>query len=108
MDLIKPSEGRVEVLGLNPRADSVALKHHIGYVSENPSLYSWMRVHEIVDYVTTLHGQADTSEADRLVDRFGLDRNARIGSLSRGQAAQVGLVCALGHKPDLLILDEPV
>jgi ABC-2 type transport system ATP-binding protein len=108
MDIIRPTSGGLDVLGMDPQADSVALKHRIGYVSENPSLYGWMTVAEIVKYACDLNGVVDRAESDRLIDRFGLDQSAKVGSLSRGQAAQVGLVCALSHRPELLILDEPV
>lgn len=108
LGLIRPSGGKVEVLGADPQGDSVAIKRRVGYVSENPSLYKWMRVHEILSYTAGLQPNWDDREAERLIDRFGLDPNAKIKTLSRGQAAQVGLVCALSHKPDLLILDEPV
>lgn len=108
MDIIKPTSGSIEVLGWDPQKDSVPLKRRIGYVSENPSLYGWMRVAEIVNYVCELNDLDDRSEAERLIDRFQLDGSAKVSELSRGQAAQVGLVCALAHKPELLILDEPV
>ena len=108
MDIIKPTSGSLKVLGWDPQKDSVELKRRIGYVSENPSLYGWMRVGEIVKYVCDLHELDDRTEADRLIERLELDRSAKVGSLSRGQAAQVGLVCALAHSPEILILDEPV
>ena len=107
MDAIRATSGQALVLGSDPHVGSVSIRTRIGYVSENHGLFEWMRVREIVAYSAGLRINWDAQEAERLMDGFGLDREARIGSLSRGQAAQVALVCALGHHPELLILDEP-
>jgi ABC-2 type transport system ATP-binding protein len=79
----------------------------IGYLSEDHDLPRWMRIHELLRYNRAFYPGWDPAYADELVDTFGLDRGAKIKTLSRGQRAQAGLVCALAHRPDLLLLDEP-
>lgn len=66
-----------------------------------------MRVGELMRYTQAYHPGWDTSYAAQLLDTFGLDRDKKIHELSKGMRAQVGLVAAVAHRPDLLVLDEP-
>ena len=66
-----------------------------------------MSIAEFCDYVHAFHPSWDSSYADELLETFSLNRDKRIRNLSRGMRAQVALIGAVAHKPDLLILDEP-
>src|SRR5205809_8001019 len=66
-----------------------------------------MRVRELLRYLEPFYRSWDSGYAAELLDRFELDPDARIKNLSRGQAAKVGLLAALAHRPELLLLDEP-
>jgi ABC-2 type transport system ATP-binding protein len=79
----------------------------IGYLSEQPDLPGWMRVHELLRYTQAFYPRWDTNYANKLLEQFGLDVDARIRTLSKGERARVGLIAAEAHRPDLLILDEP-
>ena len=107
LDLLRPTSGTVEVLGLDPRRDSVRLKQRVGYVAEVPVLYGWMRVGEIISFTGRLYPTWNQDKVSGLLGRFGLDSEARVKSLSRGMNAQLALTLALGHDPEVLILDEP-
>jgi ABC-2 type transport system ATP-binding protein len=107
MGMVEPQQGTVRVFGLDPRRDSIEVKRRIGYVSEEQILPSFMRVEKVVELHRSLFPAWDDAMARELLERFGLSPRAKIKILSKGQARQVALVCAVSHKPELLILDEP-
>jgi ABC-2 type transport system ATP-binding protein len=79
----------------------------IGYLSEERDLPEWMRVGELLRYTQAFHPTWDEPYAARLLKTFGLDEDKRIAELSKGMRAQAGLVAAVAHRPELLVLDEP-
>jgi len=107
MGMIEPQQGSVSVLGLDPRKAPVEIKRRVGYVSEDQILPSFMSVEKVVQLHRGLFPEWDDSMARDLLERFRLSPKAKIKTLSKGQARQVALVCAVSHKPELLILDEP-
>ena len=107
MNLLRPTAGTVEVLGLNPAADSMALRRQVGYVAENRVMYGWMKVRDLVWFTGQFYETWNQARVDALISRFGLDPEQKVKHLSRGMNAQLALALALGHEPRLLILDEP-
>ena len=107
LNLIRPAHGTLSVLGLDSVADALAIRRRIGYVAEAPRFYDWMRVDEILRFCAALHPTWDRDLEQALVKRLGLPTGRRIGALSRGMQAKVGLVTALAPRPDLLLLDDP-
>jgi ABC-2 type transport system ATP-binding protein len=107
MGLLYPQEGRVSVFGLSPTNDPVAVKQRIGYVSEEQILPGGSSIAELIDFHRYLFPRWDGDLERQLLDRFGLSRAAKIRRLSKGEARQVALLCAICHRPDLLLLDEP-
>ena len=72
-----------------------------------PKFYDWMTVSEIGWFTSGFHARGFLSRYRKLTDRFDLDPAARLGHLSKGQYAKVGLSLALASDPQVLILDEP-
>ena len=107
LGLLKPQSGSVSVFGLNPVADPVGVLGRIGYLSEDRDLPEWMRVHKLIDYTKSFYPKWNDALAKELIDQFELDINQRIKTLSRGQLARTGLLLAVAHEPDFLLLDEP-
>lgn len=103
----KAKTGMVRVFGLDPVANPVGVLSRIGYLSEDRDLPLWMRVRELMAYTAAFYPDWDTAYAEGLRERFDLPPDTRLRNLSRGEKAKAGLLVALGHRPDLLLLDEP-
>ena len=104
---LRPQEGRVRVFDRDPVAEPVAVLARIGYLSEDRDMPGWMRVRELMRYTQAFYPAWDEAYAEALRERFMLDPDAKIKTLSRGERAKCGLLAALAYRPPLLLLDEP-
>ena len=107
LNLLQPTAGRLSVLGLDSIGDSVALRRKVGYLPEEPAYYAWMTVEEIVRFNASFYPTWDAALADSLLKQLDLPRDRKLRELSRGMQAKVGLVMALGSRPEVLVLDDP-
>jgi ABC-2 type transport system ATP-binding protein len=107
MGMLFPHTGAVRVFGLSPTDEPVAVKKRIGYVAEDQVLPASSSLAELISLHRYLFETWDPALERQLLDRFTLDSKAKIRQLSKGQARQAALVCAVCHRPDLLLLDEP-
>ena len=108
LDLIRPSGGMVRVLGIDPQADPVAVRTRVGYLPGELHLDDNMTAEGALRFFNRLRrGQADWGFTRGLAERLDLDLKRPIKNLSRGNKQKVGVVQALMHRPELLLLDEP-
>ena len=107
LDLLHPTSGRATVLGLDAHRDSVAVRRATGYLPGEFGLDVHMTGRQFLRYCGRLRGLDDLGAASQVADRLDLDLDVPMGRLSRGNRQKLGLVQALFHHPQLLILDEP-
>ena len=107
LGLITPTSGSARVLGLDIGADRKEILARIGYLPSEAVFYRGMRVREVLKLSADLRGKNCTREAEALCERLQLDTAKKVEELSFGNRKKVGIVCALQHRPELLILDEP-
>jgi ABC-2 type transport system ATP-binding protein len=105
--MLFPHAGSVRVFGESPTADPVGIKRRIGYVAEDQVLPAGSSIAELIALHRYLFPRWDGALERELLDRFALPPASRIKHLSKGQARQAALLCAVCHRPDLLLLDEP-
>ncbi len=108
LDLIRPNGGTVRVLGIDPQADPVAVRARVGYLPGELHIDANFTVEGALRYFNRLRGnKVDWAFARRIAERIDLDLKLLIKNLSKGNKQKVGLVQALMHRPELLLLDEP-
>lgn len=107
LDVLRPTSGSAEVLGLDPLTDGVELRKRIGYLPGDFVVDGRQSPREFLTYLGNLRGGVGTHAFEPLAERLELNLDSRIGNLSKGNRQKVGLVQAFMHQPELLILDEP-
>lgn len=106
--LVRPTTGTVAVYGEAPVADAHRVLPRIGFVAQDKPLYRSFIVEEMLHLGARLNPRWDQSAARARLRTLGIPLNKQVGKLSGGQRSQVALVLALGKRPDLLLLDEPI
>jgi ABC-2 type transport system ATP-binding protein len=107
LGLLKPSQGEVNILGLDPQRDALEIRQRIGYLAEDQQMWGWMTVQQIIRFMAPFYPTWDHDLAAQYLDSFELPKAARINHLSKGQNARLGLLLALAHRPEMVILDDP-
>ena len=107
LGLIAPTGGEARILGMDVRKDREKILAQVGYLPSEAVLYSGMRVKDVLKLSADLRKTDCREEAARLCQRLQLDENRKVEELSFGNRKKVAIVCALQHRPKLLILDEP-
>ena len=107
LDLIRPTSGRAEVFGIETSVDPVAIHRRVGYLPGEFDLYDRLTGADTIAYFANLRGGVERAYVERLVERLDLDTSRKFREYSKGNKQKVGLIVALQHRPDLLILDEP-
>jgi len=113
LGLVKPDSGSLNVLGINVEDDPVAVKRKVGYVPESPRIYEFLTGLEFIDFTGDVFGMEAEEKKERIEEFVkALDLEGREGdmmsSYSEGMKQKVVIISALMHKPELLLLDEPL
>jgi len=107
MNILQPTSGHVEVLGMDSRQLGPDDLTKIGYVSENQEMPGWMTVKYLMDYLKPFYPTWDDALAARLLRDFELPLDREINKFSRGMWMKASLASSLAYRPRLLVLDEP-
>lgn len=102
-----PNGGTAHVLGYDVVRQHEEICERTGYVSEISSLYEYMSIPQICAFCQKLQRSWNQELVDHYLTLFALPKREKVGRLSKGMKSQLALCLALGHDPDLLILDEP-
>jgi ABC-2 type transport system ATP-binding protein len=105
LDFIRPTGGRIEVLGATGADPEV--RRRIGYLPAELPIDPRWTAQDLLDFYGRLRGGVDAGWVTELLGRFDLDPTRRVGELSTGNRRKIGIVQAVIHRPELLILDEP-
>jgi ABC-2 type transport system ATP-binding protein len=110
--VLTPSSGTAAVAGFDVVHDSERVKHHISYMSQRFGLYEDLTVNENIRFYAGIFGLSKTDRerrASTLLDAAGMSPFGKrlAGKLSGGMKQKLGLICALIHTPQVIILDEP-
>jgi ABC-2 type transport system ATP-binding protein len=106
--LLRPTAGSISVFGHDSTRDLLKILPRVGFVAQDRPLYGDLTVSETLEIGRRLNERWDAAYALARVQRFGLPLSRRIRTLSTGQRAHVATSLALGKRPELLLLDEPV
>lgn len=99
--------GEIRILGRRAGKEQKEILRNIGYMPSEVMFYPSMTAEKVIKLAADLRGADCRTEAARLCDRLKVDGKKRISELSLGNRKKVSIVCAMQHKPALLILDEP-
>jgi ABC-2 type transport system ATP-binding protein len=107
LDLLHPTSGRALLFGMDSRRDSVAIRARLGNLPGEFALEDRLTGEELLRFFGRLRGSTDLRYARVLAERLDADLSRPLRQLSRGNKQKIGLIQAMFHRPDLLILDEP-
>jgi ABC-2 type transport system ATP-binding protein len=111
--LLRPSAGSIKVAGIDLATDPVGAKAQLGYIPDDPSVWTGMTGEEFLDFVGALFGVSTKKRAQRipeLLELFSLQgiETERFDGYSRGNRQKFAILAALLHRPKLLLVDEPL
>ena len=111
--ILRPTSGTIRIDGIDIVVEPEKAKRMIGYLPENPSLYTGLTTLEFLQFVGKIRGVDDElleREISESLKNFGLEekRNSLVGSLSKGMKQKVALIATSLHNPQVLVLDEPL
>ena len=107
LGLIRPTEGRAEIFGLDCQRRPVEAHRHLAFVAGEANLWPSLTGAETLHLLGRVQGRTDEAYRDELIVRFNLDPTKRVRAYSKGNRQKVILIGALMVRPDVLVLDEP-
>ncbi len=107
LDLLRPTAGQVRIFGRDPRRHGIDIRRRIGYMPGELEMPGSWTAKTYLHHLAAIRGGVDTAYFKSLVHRLGAQLEPKIRQLSKGNKQKIGMIQALMHRPDLLILDEP-
>ncbi len=107
LDIIRPTVGKAQMLGMDTQAKSVELHQHIGFLPGELNLWRGLTGKQVIAYIGQLRGGVDMTYVHQLAEQLEFDMSLRVRTYSTGNKRKLGLIIAMMSKPQLLILDEP-
>lgn len=107
MGMLRPAIGTVRVMGHDPFTEPEKAKLRVGYLAEDQEFPTSLTPADLFRLHQDLHPSWSGDLATSLTRKLALPVGRRLRDLSKGQRRQAGLVCAVAHRPALLVLDEP-
>lgn len=107
LGLLNRDDGSIRVLGLDPERSPLEVRASVGYLAEDQQMYGWMKCAEILSFMAPFYPTWDHDLALKYAKDFEVPLGQKIKTLSKGQNVRLGLVLALAHRPELVILDDP-
>lgn len=107
LGLIAPTSGSAMIFGKDVTKEKESMLRDVGYLPSEALFYQGMKVKDVLKLSADLRKKDCKAEAKLLCDRLQLDTSRKIDELSFGNRKKVAIVCALQHRPGLLVLDEP-
>ena len=107
LGLLRPDAGDVAVLGTDPYVDPLRVRAKVGYLAEDQTMFPWMRVEQLIRWAAPFYETWDHQLAAQYVRQFDLPLRTKVRHLSKGQNVRLGLLLALAHRPEVVILDDP-
>jgi ABC-2 type transport system ATP-binding protein len=103
----RPAAGSAQLFGLDAWRKRTALMRRVGVMPEEPDAPPAMNVGQLASFCASLYPTWDSDAVGQRLERFSIPRSVPFGRLSKGQKGQVSLTLALGHRPELMVLDDP-
>ena len=107
LGLLRFGQGEIKVLAMDSRKQQKEILSRIGYMPSEAMFYPSMKVRDVIRFAADMRKRDCEEEAGRICQALEVDMGKKIGELSLGNRKKVSIVCAMQHKPELLILDEP-
>jgi len=107
LDLIRPTRGRAEILGMDAHDQVVEIRRHIGYLPSDLEMYDRLTGKDMITYFANLRGGVEWAFVNELAERLKADLSPKVGDYSSGNRQKVGLIQAFMNKPKVIIMDEP-
>jgi len=107
LGLLNRDEGAIRVLGHDPENEPLEVRAKVGYLAEDQTMYGWMKCGDILRFMAPFYPTWDHDLALKYAKDFEVPLQTKIKHLSKGQNVRLGLVLALAHRPELVILDDP-
>jgi ABC-2 type transport system ATP-binding protein len=104
---LSPYQGQLTVLGRNPWSQRDELMRNVSFIADVAVLPRWIRVSQVLDYVSAVHPRFDRGRAEGFLAKTAIGRNRKVRELSKGMVAQLHLAMVMSIDARLLVLDEP-